>query len=90
MGAHFLLANYRVGRTEEADRVLRAMLERQQKGLFQNGIVNQNPKGLEWATWDGKPCGYEGYLADAYFFLVAALVRESALQARYFRPLPIA
>jgi hypothetical protein len=90
MGAHFLLANYRVGRAEEADRVLRAMLDRQQKGLFQNGIVNQNPKGLEWATWEGKPCGYEGYLADVYFFLMAALVREPAMLARYFRPLPIA
>ena len=90
MGAHFLLANYRVGKTEDADRVLRAMLERQQKGLFQNGIVNENPKGLEWATWDGQPCGYEGYLADVYFFLMAALVREPAFQAHYFRPLPMA
>ncbi|MGA3324856.1 MAG: hypothetical protein ABSF45_10310 [Terriglobia bacterium] len=87
MGAHFLMASYRVGRAEEADRVLHAMLARQQAGLFQNGVVNQYPKGLEWATWEGKPCGYEGYLADVYFFLMAAVLREPAMQARYFRPM---
>jgi hypothetical protein len=87
MGAHFLMACYRVGRAKEADDVLRAMLERQQAGLFQNGVVNQYPKGGEWTTWDGKPCGYEGYLADVYFFLMAAVLREPALQARYFRPM---
>jgi hypothetical protein len=87
IGAHFLIACYRTGRAEQADRVLRAMLERQQLGLFQNGITNLYPKGLDWTTWDGKPCGYEGYLADVYFFLMAAILREPAMQARYFRPM---
>jgi hypothetical protein len=89
MGAHFLIASYRMGRAEEADRALRAMLTRQQAGLFQNGVVNQYPKGLDWATWEGKPCGYEGYLADVYFFLMAAILREPAMQARYFRPMVV-
>jgi hypothetical protein len=87
IGAHFLIASYRMGRAAEADRVLRAMLGRQQAGLFQNGVVNLYPKGLDWTTWEGKPCGYEGYLADVYFFLLAAVLREPAMQARYFRPL---
>jgi hypothetical protein len=87
MGAHFLIASYRMGRAEEADRVLRAMLTRQQAGLFQNGVVNQYPRGLDWTTWKGKPSGYEGYLADVYFFLMAAILREPAMQARYFRPM---
>jgi hypothetical protein len=89
LGAHLLIAGYRVGRDDEADRVLRAMLERQQAGLFQNGVVNEYPKGMDWVTWDGKPCGYEGYLADVYFFLMAAVLREPAMRARYFRPLMI-
>ena len=63
------------------------MLERQQAGLFQNGVVNEYPKGMDWVTWEGKPCGYEGYLADVYFFLMAAVLREPAMQARYFRPM---
>jgi hypothetical protein len=87
LGAHFLIASYQVGRSEHADRVLRAMLERQQAGLFQNGVVNEYPKGVDWVTWDGKPCGYEGYLADVYFFLLAAVLRERAMRARYFRPM---
>ena len=59
-GGHFLIANYVLGQSDKADEVLRAMLGRQQTGGFQNGAVNQNPQGLEWMTWDGKPCGDKG------------------------------
>ncbi len=87
LGSHFLTASYRVGRTEDADRVLAQMLGRQLTGGFQNGVVNEYPKGMDWTTWEGKPCGYEGYLADVYFFLMTAVLREPAMQARYFRPM---
>ena len=83
----FLVATYLVGRKEVADNVLSQMLARQQKGSFQNGVQNAFPKGIDWVTWDGKPCGYEGYLADVYYFLMAVLLREPAMRQRFIRPL---
>lgn len=86
-GLHFLAAHYVAGEPEEADRMLRAMLTRQAKGEFQNGVRNVGMQGIDWTTWDGKPCGYEGYLADSFRFLQAALLREKAFRDRFYRPL---
>ncbi len=44
-------------------------------------------KGIDWTTWDGKPSGYEGYLADSFRFLQAALLREQTFRDRLYRPL---
>jgi len=63
------------------------MLGRQAQGGFQNGAVNGYPKGIDWTTWDGKPAGYEGYLADSFRFLQAVLLREQKFRARLYRPL---
>ena len=84
---HFLAAHYVVGEGAEADRILRAMLERQAKGGFQNGTVNAYPEGIDWTTWDGKPAGYEGYLADSFRFLQAVLLREPVFRMRLYRPM---
>jgi len=84
---HFLVASHLVGQGEKADRVLRAMLGRQQGDGFQNGVQNLANKGIDWTTWNGKPCGYEGYLADVYYFLLAVLLREKSARERYYRPL---
>jgi hypothetical protein len=84
---HFLAANYRVGHGEKADRVLRPMLGRQRDGGFQNGVQNAAARGIDWTTWNGKPCGYKGYLADVYCFLQAVLLRGPAFRDRYYRPL---
>jgi len=84
---HFLAAHYVVGDGAEADKILRAMLERQAHGGFQNGAVNAYPKGVDWTTWDGKPAGYEGYLADSFRFLQAVLLREQKFRDRLYRPL---
>ena len=54
---HFLAAHYVVGERAPADRILRAMLERQARGEFQNGAVNAYPKGIDWTTWDGPARG---------------------------------
>jgi hypothetical protein len=86
---HFLVASYLVGEGEKADNALRAILGRQQAGGFQNGEQNAGYKGIDWTTWDGKPCGYEGYLADVYYFLLTVLLREPSLRARFYRPLLI-
>jgi hypothetical protein len=87
---HFLVANYLVGEGEKADKVLRAMLGRQQGGGFQNGVQNVGFKGIDWTTWDGKPCGYEGYLADVYYFLLTVLLRQPSFRARFYKPLFVA
>ena len=59
----------------------------QAQGGFQNGAVNAYPKGIDWTTWDGKPAGYEGYLADSFRFLQAVLLREQKFRERLYRPL---
>lgn len=84
---HFLNAHYVVGEGAEADRILDAMLGRQAQGGFQNGSVNEYPRGIDWTTWDGKPSGYEGYLADSFRFLQAVLLREPQMRSRLYRPL---
>jgi hypothetical protein len=86
-GLHFLAAHYVVGEPDRADRVLRAMLARANGGGFQDGVANKYPLGVDWTTWTGEPCGYEGYLADVYFFLQAVLLREPQFRRRYYRPL---
>lgn len=84
---HFLAAHYVIGEPEKADHMLYDMLLRQKKGKFQDGVQNKFPDGIDWTTWTGKPCGYEGYLADVYFFLQAIVLREAPLRSRYYRPL---
>jgi len=84
---HFLAAHYVLEKPERADRVLRAMLERQMRGEFQNGVRDAGGQGIDWTTWDGKPSGYEGYLADSFRFLQAVLLRERPFRDKLYRPL---
>jgi hypothetical protein len=76
--AYFTLAAlYDLGRRDDADRILFAMLDAYEKGSFQgrgaNGMSN------DWKAWDGTPWGYEGFLVDNYYALLAVLVREGQL-----------
>ena len=87
IGAHFLAAHYVAGETAEADRMLHAMLQRQEQGKFHNGVIDKAHFGGEWTTWDGQPCGYEGYLADVFYFLLAIVLREPELRSRMLRPM---
>ncbi len=84
---HFLAAHYVVGEPGPADAILRAMLARQGRGGFQNGVRDAWPQGIDFTTWDGQPSGYEGYLADSFRFLQAVLLREAAFRNRLYRPL---
>jgi hypothetical protein len=87
---HFLMAHYVLGDQDmvaRADMVLSAMLERQKRGGFQNGVRDATFEGIDWTTWDGKPSGYEGYLADSFRFLQAVLMRQPELRAKLERPL---
>jgi len=42
-------------------------------------------EGIDWTTWDGRPSGYEGYLADSFRFLQAVLLRERPFRERLYR-----
>jgi hypothetical protein len=84
---HFIAAHYAVGDMPRGDKILRAMLQRQSRGEFQNGVVDSAMHGIDWTTWDGKPSGYEGYLADSFRFLQAVLLRDPATRDRFYRPL---
>jgi hypothetical protein len=84
---HFINACYVIGDAAHGDKVLAAMLGRQQRGEFQNGVTDQAMAGIDWTTWDGKPSGYEGYLADSFRFLQAILLREPGMRARLYRPM---
>jgi hypothetical protein len=63
----YVQALYRMGRRAEAEQILWPMLESFAKGSFQNGIGH----GGEWTRWDGRPSGYEGFLADSYYAQIA-------------------
>jgi hypothetical protein len=89
----FVTALHIVGERDRGDRILKAMLKRQEQGVFpngggfQNGVVDQYPLGAEFYTWEGQTCGYEGHLTYSYSFLQALLLREASFRARLLRPL---
>lgn len=63
----YVQALYQLGRRAEADRILWPMMRTFAEGGFQNGVG----KAGEWRQWDGRPSGYEGFLADAYYAQMA-------------------
>lgn len=90
---YFLTALYMTGEGEKADRVLGAMLKRQVEGVFengggfQNGVVDEYPRGAEFYDWHGNTTGYEGHLVYSFSFLQAVLYRDEALRKKVLRPL---
>lgn len=84
---HFIMAYHVVGESSKADELLQAMLRRQETIGFQNGVQNEANEGIDWTNWTGAPKGYEGYLADVFMLLQAAVLREPSLRARFYRPL---
>ena len=76
--AYFTLAAlYDLGRIEEADKMLLPMLGAFAQGAFQGRCDNGMSK--DWKAWDGTCWGYEGFLVDNYYTLLAVLDREAAL-----------
>src|ERR1035437_4209689 len=63
----YLQALYQLGRCAEAERIFWPMMQTFAQGGFQNGVG----KAGEWRHWDGRPSGYEGFLADAYYAQMA-------------------
>jgi hypothetical protein len=82
--AYFTLAAlYDLGRREEADRILLPMLA----GFDRNDFEGRDPvtnRSRDWKSWDGAAFGYEGYLADNYYALLAVLAREGRSKEALF------
>jgi len=84
--AFFLIAAlYDLGRRDEADEILFAMLgEYGRCGFEQRGA---NGQSNDWRQWDGTPWGYEGLLTDDYYALLAVPLRQSEMRWHSgFRP----
>lgn len=70
-----LAALYDLGRKAEADEILFAMLgEYGRCGYEGRGAHGQSN---DWRQWDGTPWGYEGFLTDDYYALLAVPLRQS-------------
>jgi hypothetical protein len=69
-----LAALYDLGRRQEADRILFAMLGEYDQGGFEGrGALGRSN---DWRRWDGTPMGYEGFLVDNYYTLLAVPLRQ--------------
>jgi hypothetical protein len=75
--AYFTLAAlYDLGRRAEADKILFPMLEEYDRGGFEgrDALGHSN----DWRMWDGTAKGYEGFLTDNYYTMLAILERAAA------------
>ncbi|MHB8972359.1 MAG: alpha-L-rhamnosidase-related protein [Pirellulaceae bacterium] len=73
--AYFTVAAlYKLDRRQEADSILFPMLA----SIEQGGFSGRAASGMtyDWKAWDGTPWGYEGFLVDNYYVLLAVLTRE--------------
>ena len=85
---HFLAAHYVVGQPEKADKVLRAMLQRQAQGKFQNGVRDAGDQGIDWTDWQGKRHRLRG-LPGRQLSLSSrpCCCAKQSFRARLYRPL---
>jgi hypothetical protein len=77
--AYFTLAAlYKLDRVHDGDRILFPILASIANGDFQGYCDNKRSK--DWKAWDGTCHGYEGFLSDNYYALLAVLDREAAMK----------
>ncbi len=78
--AYFTVAAlYDLGRIQDGDKILFPLLQSIADGGFEGWSNNHRSK--DWKDWDGTGHGYEGFLSDNYYVLLAVLDREAALEA---------
>jgi hypothetical protein len=70
-----LAALYDLGRREEADKILFAMLGEYDRCGFEGRGAKD--RSNDWRRWDGTPMGGEGYLVDNYYTLLAVPLRQA-------------
>ena len=71
-------ALYDLGRIQDGDRILFPIL----KSIAKRNFQGRGGDGMtrDWKVWDGTCWGYEGFLTDNYYALLAVLDRTAALQ----------
>jgi hypothetical protein len=77
--AYFTLgALYHLGEKKQADKILMPML----KAFERQGFSGRAPNGMtyDWKDWHGGAHGYEGFLVDNYYALLAVLDRANLLE----------
>ncbi len=75
--AYFTVAAlYKLDRRREADSILLPILQSVQERRFQGRA--ENGMTYDWKAWDGSPWGYEGFLVDNYYVLLAVLARQGS------------
>lgn len=71
---HFINAMYKVGMKEKADFIVGEMCG----GLLRGNVIGGLNSGIDWKTWDGVSCGYEGLLCDQLGIFQTILNRYKA------------
>jgi hypothetical protein len=80
-----LAALYDLGRKGEADEILFPMLDAYGKCEFEGS--DAHGYSADWRMWDGTFKGYEGFLVDNYYALLAVPLRQDETRWRDgFRP----
>ena len=74
-----IAALYDLGRIQDGDRILFPILQSIADGGFEGS--SSNGRTRDWKDWSGTGHGYEGFLSDNYYVLLAVLDRETALKA---------
>lgn len=69
---HFIQALYNVGMKEQADEILFKMMATYEREYTHSGLFTGYLQSVDWRTKGGAPTGYN-YLADNYYFLLAAI-----------------
>lgn len=69
---HFIQALYNAGMREKADEILFKMMATFEREYTHSGLFPAYLRSVDWRTKGGEPCGYN-YLADNYYFLLAAV-----------------
>ena len=86
--AYFTLAAlYDLGRYAQADAILFPMLQEYNQGAFEGRDAGGHSN--DWRMWDGTPKGYEGFLTDNYYTLLAVLEREFAMRSNTDLAVPV-
>ncbi len=73
-----MAALYHLGEKEQGDRILMPMLD----AFAKQGFSGRAPNGMtyDWKDWHGGANGYEGFLVDNYYALLAVLDRANLIE----------
>ena len=73
-----MAALYQLGEKQKADKILMPMLE----SFERQGFSGRAPDGLtyDWKDWKGGAHGYEGFLVDNYYALLAVLDQANMIE----------